>query len=570
MNCTGLALILVLSHAAAQIPATSRYGIVIHEILADPSPVLGLPAAEFIELRNRSGHPIDLRDWGIGDGRSRARIPGGVSLQPDSLLILCPASAAAAFSMFGQTLGLSGFPSLNNDGDLLILTAPDGRIIHAVSYDISWYRNAVKAQGGWSLEMIDPEHPCAGAANWTSSTHAGGGSPGKENSVHATRSDQEGPLLQEVFTTDSLSLTLSFDEPVDSASAARLSHYALDPPAALTGAMALPPLYREVAVTLGNPLAPHQVYKLTVTNIRDCGGVTRPGGQTAKAGLPDIPEAGSLVINEIMFNPRPGAPDYVELYNRSTKILDLRQLYIANRTPTGTLSHMKQVSEKPGSLYPAEFLVLTEDPAALSWIYPVPDRKGLRELKPLPSLPDDRGQLVLLSHSGAVIDELHYDHQWHFALLDGEEGVALERIDPVAPTQDKNNWASAASLSGFGTPGRVNSQFHAAAGGKAGLRIEPAVFSPDNDGYQDRAGIHYELDEPGYLAHITVYDLHGYPVGDPIPLATLSQRGVWWWDGLDRHRQALPSGIYILLVELIHPNKKVVKQKLAVTLARSR
>lgn len=564
------AALLLLVYLPGRAQLIPRYGVLIHEIFADPTPVIGLPAAEFIELRNRTPQTIDLKGWTIGDESHNVRIPASILLKPDSFLILCPASAAADYSMWGKTVGLSGFPSLNNDGDLLILSAPDGRIIHALYYSSSWHQNALKAQGGWSLEMRDPEHPCSGAANWTSSTHAGGGSPGKENAVHAPIRDTTGPRLQQVIAIDSSSLELYFDKPVDSASAAQVQHYSLAPKIERVAAMALPPLFQKVVVTLGSPLQRKQVYELTATNIRDCRGQGWPGPQVALTGLPERPEAGALVLNEILFNPRPGVSDYVELYHRGKTIIDLRQLYVANRTQTGTLSHSEQVAKVPACLFPGEYLVLTEDPVALSWNYTVSDMRSVRELHPLPSLPDDRGTLVLLWQDGMVIDELHYDHLWHFALLDQEEGVALERIDPAAPTQEKNNWCSASAVSGFGTPGRRNSQFHTLSPGKNGVRLDPVVFSPDNDGFNDRLGIHYALEEPGFLAHISIYDGQGYALGEPFPLKTLDQQGVLWWDGLDRNRQALPSGSYLLLVELIHPRGKIFRYKLVATLARKR
>ena len=40
-----------------------------------------------------------------------------------------------------------------------------------------------------------------------------------------------------------------------------------------------------------------------------------------------------------------------------------------------------------------------------------------------------------------------------------KKGVALERIDPDAATQDAANWTSASETVGYGTPGYQNSQY---------------------------------------------------------------------------------------------------------------
>src|SRR5438132_851291 len=81
-------------------------------------------------------------------------------------VIVCTSSAVTAMSAFGTTLSVASFPSLDNDGDQISLTSLQGRIIHTVTYDISWYRNELKKDGGWTLEMVDTKNPCSGFSNW--------------------------------------------------------------------------------------------------------------------------------------------------------------------------------------------------------------------------------------------------------------------------------------------------------------------------------------------------------------------------------------------------------------------
>ena len=51
-----------------------RFDVVITEIMADPSPVVGLPNAEFIEVKNVSSTPFNLNGWKISDATSTATI----------------------------------------------------------------------------------------------------------------------------------------------------------------------------------------------------------------------------------------------------------------------------------------------------------------------------------------------------------------------------------------------------------------------------------------------------------------------------------------------------------------
>src|SRR5690242_12836934 len=154
-----------------------RYAVIINEIMADPSPVVGLPNVEWIELKNRSSAPINLQGWRIADQTGVSGPMPVFILKPDSLVIICTSTAVSQLSAFGSCISVSSFPSLDNDGDLLSLKAPDNLVIHALQYNISWYGNELKKQGGWSLEMKDDHFPCADGSNWIASTDSKGGTP---------------------------------------------------------------------------------------------------------------------------------------------------------------------------------------------------------------------------------------------------------------------------------------------------------------------------------------------------------------------------------------------------------
>src|SRR5688500_2582398 len=132
----------------------NRFDVVIDELLPDPSPPVQLPNAEFIELKNVSATAYNIRNWKLNNGSTTATITTSFLLQPDSFVIICANNAVTTFAPFGRVIGVSGFPSLNNESDVISLYAAEGRLIHAVGYNNSWYQNAVKSDGGWSLEMI--------------------------------------------------------------------------------------------------------------------------------------------------------------------------------------------------------------------------------------------------------------------------------------------------------------------------------------------------------------------------------------------------------------------------------
>lgn len=546
----------------------NRYDVVIDEIFPDPSPSVGLPGAEFIELKNVSSSTFNLRNWQISDGSSMATIKKDFLLQPDSFVVICAVSAASAFAIFGSTIGVSEFPSLNNEGDILYLQSPEGLTVHAIAYDVTWYQNDVKSGGGWTLEMIDTKNPCTGFGNWKASTNAKGGTPGQKNSVDGVNKDEQEPSLLRTYAIDSTTIVAVFDEPLDSSNASQTANYSMDhginnPVAALPKF----PLFKEVQLKLPQKLLANTIYQLTANNISDCAG-NISASNTAKAGLPVLADTNDIVINEILFNPKNNGYDYVEFYNRSNKVIDMRQLFVATRDATGSLKTISPLSPIPLLFFPGEYYVVTENKLWVEQNYLVKNPDKMIELHTMPSLPDDEGIVLLLNINQVVVDELHYNHNWQFALISDESGVALERIDYSMPTQNANNWVSASSTAGFGTPTYQNSEFKSGIQLKGGISITPKIFSPDNDGYEDYCFINYQVPAPGYVANIIVYDAAGRIVRTLCNNATLALTGTFKWDGLDDKEQRLPVGIYIIATEIFDLNGKTKQFKNAVTLAR--
>ncbi|HVM87269.1 MAG TPA: lamin tail domain-containing protein [Puia sp.] len=546
----------------------NRYDIIIDEIFPDPSPVIGLPDAEFIELKNISLTAYNLRNWQISDGSSIATVKKDFILQPDSFVIICSTSAANDYVAFGATISVSGFPSLNNDGDIIFLKSPEGLVIHAVDYNKSWYRNDIKSDGGWTIEMIDTKNPCTGFGNWKASTDPRGGTPGQKNAVDGINKDGLAPTLLRTYTIDSSTIVAVFDETVDSSNASEVSNYMVDNnignPISVTVKQ---PLFNEVLLKLPVKLNADTVYHLTANNITDCSGNVLDNN-SAKAGLAVLADTNDIIINEILFNPQTNGYDYVEFYNRSNKVIDLKQLYVSTRDVTGVLKSITALSPVPLLFFPGEYDVITENSLWVQQNYLVKNTDKLLQLASLPSFPDDDGIVVLLNPNQTVIDELHYNHNWQLALITNEAGVALERINYNKPTQNANNWTSAASTAGYGTPTYQNSELNIDAQSKSEINIIPKIFSPDDDGYEDYCFINYQVPNPGFVANITVYDASGRAVRNIANNATLALNGTFKWDGLDNKQQRLPVGIYIIATQIFDLNGKTKQFKHAVTLAR--
>jgi Lamin Tail Domain/CHU_C Type IX secretion signal domain/Bacterial Ig-like domain len=559
--------VIVSFNCSAQI--ANRFDIVIDELMADPTPQINLPSNEWIELRNTSTTVFNLAGWRIGDATGQSGPMPSYNLLPDSFVIVCTGSAVAAMSAYGPTIAVTSFPSLDNTGDVIYLRSVQNKIIHAVNYTDAWYQNELKKDGGWTLEMKDTKNPCSGFTNWKASVDIKGGTPGKKNAVDAVNADATTPQLLRAFATDSINITLVFDEPLDSLKAATANNYTIsDGIGVPQSAVTITPTFDKVNLKLNIPLSRNKVYTITTSSVTDCAGNTISSKNTARVGLSSIADSLDIIINEILFNPKSNGTDYVELYNRSKKIIDLKQMYIANRNTAGVISSIKQISTDNFLFFPEDFLVITEDVSIIKRDFITKNMDAFVTVASMPSYNDDKGDVIILNAQGSITDALQYDEKWHFKLIDNREGVALERIDYNAPTQQPDNWHSAATSVGYGTPTYKNSQYKINDGVQGEIKITPEIVSPDNDGMDDFATIEYSFPAAGYIANITVFDAAGRLVRNLQRNALCGSKGNYRWDGLGEKNQKLPVGIYIIYTEIFNLEGKKKQFKHTIVLAR--
>ncbi|MFT3677864.1 MAG: lamin tail domain-containing protein [Chitinophagaceae bacterium] len=553
---------------SAGLKAQQRYDVVISEIMADPSPPIGLPGVEWIELHNRSGQPVNLQGWRLADAGSQSGPMPSYTLHPGRQVIVCANSAVASLSAYGPCIGVSSFPSLDNESDQLTLITTTGQVMHALVYDNNWYQNDVKKEGGWSLEMIDTDQPCIWTGNWAASIHAEGGSPGRPNTVAGQLEDISPPRALHAYMTDSLSVIIEFSSPVDSLSATVIQNFSLinGPAIILTGMVE--PLATRVRLQLADTLVPDKVYQLTVTDLTGCSSHQLSGVQQLSVGRSSPVAGAGIIINEILFHPHPNGFDYVELYHAGKTIADLSKLMIARRGSGSQLQQFYLLSVSPRLFFPGQYLVLTTDARSLAHHYLVRYPERVLTLAALPSYPNDSGVVVLTDKQGQVTDEVSYSAKMHFPLIRNPQGVALERIDPVGSSANNHNWHSAAASAGYGTPGYANSQLHAQVPPVPGLTLSNTLFTPDNDGQEDLLLISYQWQESGYMIRIRVFDDQGRPVRELVKNELMGTRGSWKWDGLDNTGRPLIAGIYIIWAELFTLAGKKELFKQPVILAR--
>ncbi|OFX47739.1 MAG: hypothetical protein A2046_10995 [Bacteroidetes bacterium GWA2_30_7] len=546
------------------------YDVIINELMIDADPYVGLPEYEYLELFNRTNHDIDLIGWTYIGGTTIKEIPFS-KIKAGNYLLFCNTNNISAFQQFGSVTGITSF-SLPNTEQNITIKDYNGEVIHSVSYSDEWYNNAYKKDGGWSLELIDPNNQCGEISNWTSSTNIKGGTPNAKNSVYNTNVDVTSPSLLRAFVYNLSSndtLKVWFNEPLKKASLTNKTYYNVDN--GVGNPISVIPIenqFNSILLVFSQPFSDNIVYTLTLTDsITDCVGNKIGINNSCRFAIPDTALPKDIIINEVLFDPKGDGVDFVELYNNSEKIVSLRNLKFTNRSDSTLETQVKTISIEDNLFFPNEFKVITISPEIVQGQYNCPDLKAFVKADGMPTYSNTDGTVVLVDTWMNIIDEMAYTDNMHYALLVSVDGVSLERINYNRPSDDVTNWNSAAENVGFATPGYKNSQYSENIENTSELLITPEIFSPDNDGYNDVLNISYKMDNSGYDATISIYDSKGRLVRKLVQNELLAMDGVYSWDGLTDARTKAGIGIYIIYFEAFDLNGNVVKRKEACVLA---
>ena len=515
-----------------QEPVISK--VIFTELMTDPEPQQGLPNTEFIELYNAGLQAQQLNGFVLNDASASCTIPS-YWLQPGCYVTLVGTGKSAGFDP-AKTIEVAAFPSLNNTGEPISLVHPLGSQIDLINYNINWYQDTSKQEGGFSLERCSLQDPCSAADNWRASQALLGGTPGLPNSVLTILPDTSAAQLLFAEVRDSNLVAFGFSEPMDSASLAQAG-ITFSENIGLFSRSVLPFQQLQNGAQLilhfEQVLPKSQVIGVGLSWGADCWG-NQSNYQTTIIRYEE-PTLGELCINEILFDPPSNGSDFIEIYNLSNKYLRLGQCSISN----GQVSYPVTKT----SIAPQEYLALCPDTIFLKEYYPLTNNAQITT-QTLPFFYNDSGTCALYCN-GILIDQLNYKHTWHSSLLTDTEGVSLERLDVTLPTQSAQNWFSAAQSFGFASPGRANSQ-QLGNKQKGALYLVNPEFSPDQDAYHDFLEIHYELPAPNMLVQATIFTLGGQLVKQLCINELFGTSGLLIWDGSTEYGAIANTGIYIL------------------------
>lgn len=529
--------------------------IIFSEIMAKP--VGDVP--EYVEFYNCSGKTFSLKNWQFYYGDKPYKLPDA-EITPNTYFVLCKPAVVSYFSGEVIAIGVSSFPTLANTGKLLRLDDNKNNLAHWFEYTDKMYGDDEKKDaGGWSLECIDFANKSNSATNWSSSS-VEGGTPGESNSVQAANPDTEYAQIISVTKLPEDTLLIRFSKALDLETLSDKQSYDINANGYDFDCLLYNyPQGTELKLHLNQMPEKGEIINLSFPGLRDLSGYALDEEQFVSIGSGYEAEPLDIVINELLPNPLVGSNEYVEIYNRSNKAIDLSYLSIASRKNTdGTLNKAYPLSSGLSLLYPKQYLLITESLENVRDFYDYPADILAVELPVMPTLTNTLGSIVLINNqTDGIVDEFSYTEKMHDSSIVNKKGVALERIDVDGLTNSESNWKSASSLVGYGTPGYANSQRRVLTDlEKLGPAVNIVTIDPDN--YQ----INYRFLNHGNRCSILIFNTLGKLVKTIANNELLGTEGAVSWNGRSENGQKLHPGIYLIQMKVVSTSGEVTRYNL--------
>lgn len=510
--------------------------IIFNEIMPDPTPSRQYPELEWVELMNRSSDSLCLEGLKLADTRDTVVLPNRV-IAPGEMVVL------SSSTIVPGTLVLSKWPSLNNEGDSLVLLNANHEVIDRLIYRINQFASSWKANGGWSLERIDPNRLCRQTTNWAESISETGATPGFNNSRLGSLPDSGSVGIQYVFPDQLNTLRIVFNDPPEEAT----PEFELSPFAGTwkwEGIWSNRP--HEGRLTLSEELQFGKQYRIKLKHLGLCG--LKADSSIHLLALPEAPDSGNIQISEIYFKPETGEPEYVEVVNNGDKVVDLSWLTLTKGQEPGLADEVVRLTDLGRLFFPGERLVITSTNSAdvkvgcNSQVLPIPG---------FPSLTDEGAYLGIARWSGPWLDIVAYREDWKHPGLSDIRGYALERLHFNQSGLQRSSWISA-SEQARKTPGCPNSQSGFQTNfGK--FQLSTKKLTPGTNGESDILEVIYQPPYAGFICKLKIVDLNGRAVNE-WPDIISGELVKWRWEGYTQSGSPVPAGWLIAVMEAIHPD----------------
>ncbi|KPK89422.1 hypothetical protein AMJ80_09800 [bacterium SM23_31] len=549
--------------------------IIINEVMFNPAG--NENHNEFVELYNAGSSAVDLSGWLISDssgsdiiidaGSGTILQPGqyGIVLDPDYFInstlydsIIPP--EALILTIDGPTIGSRGLS--NSTPELISIVSSAGDTITA-------YRYSTDNNDGFSDEKIIPGDVNEDY-NWGNST-VYLGTPGARNSITPPDFDMRLTSLTIVPTAPFINQTVTMS--------ASVQNHGISPPETAelafyidsdkNGVLTQDEILNEIVLNLSDfnefgdsavidfawqpPYAGNISIWVSVNSMPD----SNMQNNMLSFLMNVLESENQVIINEIMYQPLRNEAEWIELFNRGTSEVNLRNWRIKDKSRAeGAVIGQGDIIFPPG-----DYIVLTGDSIKLANYYPL--SFTIINVSHFPALNNDGDEITVLDAAGRVSDSVEYNSSWG-----SNPGVSLERIQVNASSNDRNNWGLSTSHEGA-TPGHVNSLEVHGISGQVLIVPEPNPFSPGRDMHVCRITVTQPLTQS--LVTMKIFDRYGRLVRDLLRGEPQGSNFTVEWDGRNNNGRLMQTDIYVIYFNAISTNSgRSIEHKTTVVLVNER
>jgi len=430
--------------------------LVVNEIMYAPTTGTG---KEWFEIYNKTSNPVNLQNWKWKDATSTIHTitTNAVNIPANGFAVICEDSIAVK-SFYPNNPGIylqsSGWSALNNTGDNVVLMNSSSVIIDSVTFLSSWGGST----NNRSLERISVTGNSNLQTNWGTCVSSVGATPDKVNSLTPKPNDLALNKITFSRTLPALGDTLGViaqvkNRGLNSAPSFTVSFY----DDYNKDSIAAP---NELKTTINSTgvLNTGDSVNVTYSQILDSAGLrqyiavvnyaldedTSNNKYVASIEVAGGSTAGRVIINEIMYDFPTGECEWVELYNNSDSVVNLKNWKISDNSLTQVI-----ITANDYFMNPQSYVVISQSGAIYANHTQIDSSKVITNSS-LPSLNNTGDAVVIYKINGALSDRVDYSPDW------GGTKVSLERININGVSGDSSNWASSIDCE-KSTPTRVNS-----------------------------------------------------------------------------------------------------------------
>lgn len=421
--------------------------IVLSEIFADPTPIIGLPNSEAIELYNNRTDTLSLMGIQLIVGEDTLSMPNKM-LNPHSYFLLIPESNRELWDDNLSIIGLKNWNALNNNGEnIKLINSFNGSLVDSFSYDLTSYQDIDKSRGGYTLERRDFTFDCDPIINWKASVDSLGGSLGYQNSIFEVIEDTIPPNIINIESIDSNKFRLFFDEKVYIDSVKNAIKYIVNDVDNYVDKWFFVNNYT-LELQINKDLPKGVLVTLVVDNFSDCFDNIVLSKNANFVIKPKI-NYQQLLITELMIDYSPinklPESEYIEVYNNSDNYISIDRCTMLVDEDT--------VFFNENWIYPREYVILCPSDKVDFF-----DNLGIKNIGVVgwETLRNDRGEVHLLNEENEVIHQIFYTSDFYKNQSKQDGGWSLEMRDKQSPCLGSDNWQASIDERG-GTPSEKNS-----------------------------------------------------------------------------------------------------------------